>query len=85
MSHPLALKSTYQDELPYTNYTFDFTGVIDYLWCSARHLVPVAILGPANEVCWAPTTQSWAASASPLSHSTRVTRNLSPCLFPRST
>lgn len=51
MSHPLALKSTYQDELPYTNYTFDFTGVIDYLWCSARHLVPVAILGPANEVC----------------------------------
>eukprot|EP00049_Salpingoeca_infusionum_P018678 m.358289 g.358289 ORF g.358289 m.358289 type:complete len:495 (-) comp18103_c0_seq1:768-2252(-) len=48
LEHPFKLRSAYTTELPYTNYTIGFTGIIDYIWYT-QHLVPTALLGPVNE------------------------------------
>jgi len=48
LSHKLNLKSTYTGQMPYTNYTHDFTGIIDYIFYSADHLTPVKVLGPIS-------------------------------------
>jgi CCR4-NOT transcription complex subunit 6 len=36
----------YNGELPYTNYTADFKGIIDYIFYSTDGLAPVKVLGP---------------------------------------
>lgn len=58
MSHPFQLRSAYSNELPYTNYTYDFTGNIDYIWYPSRHIRPVAVLGPVDPVSTAFTDVS---------------------------
>lgn len=53
--HPFPLKSAYQhlvgtpDELPFTNYTPGFDGVIDYIWFSNNTLEVVELLGPPDK------------------------------------
>eukprot|EP00730_Choanoeca_flexa_P019952 TRINITY_DN9755_c0_g1_i5.p1 TRINITY_DN9755_c0_g1~~TRINITY_DN9755_c0_g1_i5.p1 ORF type:complete len:496 (+),score=98.66 TRINITY_DN9755_c0_g1_i5:240-1727(+) len=49
LNHNLNLSSAYQDELPYSNYTPTFIGIIDYIWYSVDHLNPSALLGPVDE------------------------------------
>lgn len=44
--HDLKLRSCYNGELPYTNYTADFKGIIDYMFYSADALAPIKLLGP---------------------------------------
>eukprot|EP00051_Salpingoeca_urceolata_P028449 m.486927 g.486927 ORF g.486927 m.486927 type:complete len:501 (+) comp24689_c0_seq1:140-1642(+) len=46
--HSFQLQSAYNNELPYTNYTYDFTGIIDYIWFSADTLTPKTLLGPVD-------------------------------------
>eukprot|EP00040_Diaphanoeca_grandis_P024013 m.131422 g.131422 ORF g.131422 m.131422 type:complete len:511 (-) comp29546_c0_seq1:160-1692(-) len=48
LTHNLNLKSVYTGQMPYTNYTHDFTGIIDYLFYSADHIAPTKLLGPIN-------------------------------------
>jgi len=47
MKHQFSLKSSYSHigELPFTNYTPDFTGVIDYVMYSTNALQVTALLG----------------------------------------
>ncbi len=51
MAHPFSLKSSYSNlevtgqEVPFTNYTPGFTGVLDYIWYSKNSLENVAVLG----------------------------------------
>lgn len=47
LSHPFSLKSSYNSiqELPFTNYTPGFKGVLDYIWHSANTLDVIALLG----------------------------------------
>ncbi|KAL8897223.1 MAG: hypothetical protein Q9207_007319 [Kuettlingeria erythrocarpa] len=45
MSHPFNLKSAYNDELSFTNYTPTFSGVIDYIWYSTNALQVRGVLG----------------------------------------
>lgn len=47
-AHNFGLDPVFTDELPYTNFTFDFTGIIDYMWYSKKHLQPLFVLGPAD-------------------------------------
>jgi hypothetical protein len=47
--HDLRLKSCYNGELPYTNYTADFKGIIDYIFYSVDGLAPIRILGPVPD------------------------------------
>jgi len=44
------MKSAYNGQMPYTNYTHDFTGIIDYVFYSASFLTPIRLLGPIGEV-----------------------------------
>ncbi|CAB1325253.1 unnamed protein product [Coregonus sp. 'balchen'] len=49
ITHGFKLKSAYEDSLmPYTNYTFDFKGVIDYIFYSKPQLNVLGILGPLD-------------------------------------
>uniref|UniRef100_A0A3Q2PGG1 poly(A)-specific ribonuclease n=1 Tax=Fundulus heteroclitus TaxID=8078 RepID=A0A3Q2PGG1_FUNHE len=49
ITHGFKLKSAYENGLmPYTNYTFDFKGVIDYIFYSKPHLNVLGILGPLD-------------------------------------
>lgn len=50
MKHPFTLKSSYGhiDELPFTNYTPDFTGVIDYIMYSTNSLQATGLLGEVD-------------------------------------
>jgi CCR4-NOT transcription complex subunit 6 len=48
LKHNFNLRSCYQSEMPYTNYTHDFTGIIDYIFYSADTIVPAGILGPSD-------------------------------------
>ena len=48
LAHKLNLRSCYNKEMPYTNYTHDFTGIIDYIFYSADTVVPSVVLGPAD-------------------------------------
>ncbi|CAG8441253.1 6977_t:CDS:10 [Diversispora eburnea] len=47
LSHGLSLKSSYSniEELPFTNFTPSFTGVIDYIWYSTNTLTVTGLLG----------------------------------------
>ncbi|KAF5889325.1 CCR4-NOT transcription complex subunit 6 [Clarias magur] len=49
ITHGFKLKSAYENGLmPYTNYTFDFKGVIDYIFCSEPQLNILGVLGPLD-------------------------------------
>ena len=49
LTHQFKLKHAYcENQLPYTNYTYDFKGVIDYVFYSAEYLSPVGLLGPVS-------------------------------------
>lgn len=48
-THPFKLTSAYSDSImPYTNYTFDFKGIIDYIFCSKQHMTVMGLLGPVD-------------------------------------
>lgn len=46
--HELGMRSCYTGEMPYTNYTYDFTGVIDYIFYNSASIVPMQLLGPVD-------------------------------------
>ncbi|XP_010893495.1 CCR4-NOT transcription complex subunit 6 [Esox lucius] len=49
ISHGFKLKSAYENGLmPYTNYTFDFKGIIDYIFYSQPTLNVLGVLGPLD-------------------------------------
>ncbi|XP_023680478.2 CCR4-NOT transcription complex subunit 6-like [Paramormyrops kingsleyae] len=49
ITHGFKLKSAYENGLmPYTNYTFDFKGVIDYIFYSQPLLNVLGVLGPVD-------------------------------------
>jgi len=50
LSHPLKLRSCYTGEMPYTNYTHDFTGTIDYIFYTQDTIIPTGVLGPVDPV-----------------------------------
>lgn len=51
LSHSLSLKSTYAPigELPFTNYTPGFKGVLDYIWHSTNTLDVLSVLGSIDK------------------------------------
>ncbi|KAF2174740.1 hypothetical protein K469DRAFT_613413 [Zopfia rhizophila CBS 207.26] len=51
ISHPFSLKSSYSaiGELPFTNYTPGFVGVLDYIWYSTNTLQLVGLLGQVDK------------------------------------
>lgn len=51
MTHPFSLKSAYNgtDELSFTNYTPNFTGVLDYIWYSTNALQVRGVLGNVDQ------------------------------------
>ncbi|KAI9728337.1 MAG: Glucose-repressible alcohol dehydrogenase transcriptional effector [Chrysothrix sp. TS-e1954] len=51
MTHPFTLKSAYGNvnELPFTNYTPGFVGVIDYIWYTTNTLNVTQLLGEVDE------------------------------------
>ncbi|KAI9890854.1 MAG: Glucose-repressible alcohol dehydrogenase transcriptional effector [Vezdaea aestivalis] len=51
MSHPFSLKSAYSNmgELTFTNYTPDFTEVVDYVWYSTNALEATGLLGEVDQ------------------------------------
>lgn len=50
ISHPWSLKSAYStNELPFTNYTPGFVGMLDYIWYSTNALQVTNLLGPIEE------------------------------------
>ncbi|CAH2301529.1 CCR4-NOT transcription complex subunit 6-like isoform X2 [Pelobates cultripes] len=49
ITHGFQLRSAYENNLmPYTNYTFDFKGVIDYIFYSKTHMDVLGVLGPLD-------------------------------------
>lgn len=54
IQHPFQLKSAYEvldgteNELPWTNYTPGFTGILDYIWYSGNTVDVEAVLGPID-------------------------------------
>ncbi|XP_049634230.1 CCR4-NOT transcription complex subunit 6 isoform X2 [Suncus etruscus] len=49
ITHGFQLKSAYEQGLmPYTNYTFDFKGIIDYIFHSKPQLKTLGVLGPLD-------------------------------------
>uniref|UniRef100_A0A3Q2PFM3 poly(A)-specific ribonuclease n=1 Tax=Fundulus heteroclitus TaxID=8078 RepID=A0A3Q2PFM3_FUNHE len=49
ITHSFQLKSAYDSNLmPYTNYTYDFKGVIDYIFFSRMHMSALGVLGPLD-------------------------------------
>ena len=51
MAHPFKLKSAYNtpDQLSFTNYTPNFTGILDYIWYSTNALQVRELLGNIDE------------------------------------
>lgn len=50
MSHPFSLKSAYTPkDLPFTNYTPGFEGMIDYIWYSTGSLQVTGLLGQVDK------------------------------------
>lgn len=55
IQHPFSLRNSYEhlnkteNELPFTNYTPGFDGVIDYIWFSANTMEVVELLGPPDK------------------------------------
>ena len=48
--HAFQLASAYTPEMmPYTNYTYDFKGIIDYIFYPRQSMKPLGILGPISE------------------------------------
>ncbi|XP_055645425.1 CCR4-NOT transcription complex subunit 6-like [Toxorhynchites rutilus septentrionalis] len=48
-THSFKLASAYsEDIMPYTNYTFDFKGIIDYIFYSKQGIIPLGLLGPMS-------------------------------------
>jgi len=48
-THGFKLSTAYsQDVMPYTNYTFDFRGIIDYIFYSKPSMSPLGLLGPLD-------------------------------------
>jgi len=48
-THAFKLNSAYNSEvMPYTNYTFDFRGIIDYIFFSKPNMTPLGLLGPLD-------------------------------------
>ncbi|OTF71509.1 hypothetical protein BLA29_010026, partial [Euroglyphus maynei] len=48
-THSFDIVKAYTDGvLPFTNYTFDFRGVIDYIFCSRRLFSVLGVLGPLD-------------------------------------
>lgn len=46
-THSFKLASAYsEDIMPFTNYTFDFKGIIDYIFYSKQTMTPLGLLGP---------------------------------------
>ncbi|TSN86077.1 CCR4-NOT transcription complex subunit 6-like [Bagarius yarrelli] len=49
ITHSFQLKSAYDSNLmPYTNYTYDFKGVIDYIFFSKTHMNVLGLMGPLD-------------------------------------
>lgn len=48
MEHPFSLKSAYNGELSFTNYTPTYSGVIDYIWYSTNALQVRGVLGDVD-------------------------------------
>lgn len=50
IAHRLKLRSSYDavNELPFTNYTPGYKGVIDYIWYTANSLSVTNLLGPVD-------------------------------------
>jgi len=49
-AHAFKLSSAYTKEvMPYTNYTFDFKGIIDYIFYSRDFMRPLGVLGPLDQ------------------------------------
>ena len=46
--HQFNLRRTYSGQMEYTNFTFDFKGVIDYIFYSAGFLTPLGLMGPVS-------------------------------------
>lgn len=46
--HQFKLKRTYNGQMHYTNYTYDFKGVIDYIFYSSEFITPLGLLGPVS-------------------------------------
>ena len=49
IKHPFTLKSAYDGEMRFTNYTPDFVDVIDYIWYSSNTLRVQKLLGGVDE------------------------------------
>ncbi|XP_068909692.1 CCR4-NOT transcription complex subunit 6-like isoform X5 [Tenebrio molitor] len=48
-THSFKLASAYNDEImPFTNYTFDFKGIIDYIFYAKQTMTPLGLLGPLS-------------------------------------
>ncbi|XP_023167493.1 CCR4-NOT transcription complex subunit 6-like isoform X1 [Drosophila hydei] len=48
-THSFKLASAYsEDIMPHTNYTFDFKGIIDYIFYTKTGMVPLGLLGPVS-------------------------------------
>ncbi|XP_062603774.1 uncharacterized protein LOC134265565 isoform X2 [Saccostrea cucullata] len=48
--HDFKLNTAYEkDIMPFTNYTYDFKGIIDYIFYSKEHMNLVGLLGPLDE------------------------------------
>ena len=48
-THPFRLSTAYTtDVMPYSNYTYDFKGLIDYIFFSKNTMVPLGLLGPVD-------------------------------------
>ncbi|XP_049619169.1 CCR4-NOT transcription complex subunit 6-like [Syngnathus scovelli] len=49
VTHSFQLQSAYDSHvMPYTNYTYDFKGVIDYIFFSRTHMNALGVLGPLD-------------------------------------
>lgn len=49
-THEFQMNSAYSaDMMPYTNYTYDFKGIIDYIFYPRQSMHPLGILGPVSE------------------------------------
>lgn len=48
-THPFRLSNAYStDVMPYSNYTYDFKGLIDHVFYSKNTMVPLGLLGPVD-------------------------------------
>jgi CCR4-NOT transcription complex subunit 6 len=49
-THAFKLSSAYSTEvMPFTDYTFEFKGVIDYIFYSRPNTSPLGLLGPLDQ------------------------------------